>query len=122
RTYYRLFDHMILVSALLAGAGRHRERIEYMSALAFCYAMGGFTYHVFPAMGPIYRDEAIFAGLRDLPLISNHFHALLARTHAEATAGTLQTLPSYEFIACMPSLHMAHELVMLYYARHSRVA
>jgi hypothetical protein len=30
-------------------------------------------------------------------------------------------IETYEFIACMPSLHMAHETVMLFFSRHSLI-
>ncbi len=121
RIYYHLFEHMFLVSLFLVAACLHRERVEYLGALALCYLMGGVAYHLMPALGPIYADTETFAAMRRMPLVSTAFQGLLARNHLAVQAGTLTELPSYEFIACMPSLHMAHELVMLYYARHSKV-
>jgi hypothetical protein len=37
-----------------------------------------------------------------------------------AVNGQLKTIDTYAFIAGMPSLHMAHETVMLHFSRRSR--
>lgn len=119
RTYYRLFEHMAIVSVFLTALGRSRERIEYLGALALCYVLGGFTYYAFPAMGPAYADPEAFAFLQHHSLITNHFQPLLWHTTTGVRSGVLQELRSYDFIACMPSLHMAHEAVMLFHARRN---
>lgn len=117
--YYRLFNHMTLVSVFLIGARCAQQRTEFISALVICYALGGCAYYLYPALGPGYFDPHAFDYLRRLPLLTNHYRGLLlANTKAMAT-GAPGPLQSYEYIACMPSLHMAHEFVMLYYARRS---
>lgn len=119
--YYHIFQHMALVSVFLVAAALPKERIEYLGSLALCYVIGGLSYHLFPAVGPAFADPESFAFLRQLPLLTNYFQAfLLANTEAVAQ-GNAEFLSSYDYIACVPSLHMAHEFVMLYYARHSRV-
>lgn len=122
RVYYHLFEHMVLVSIFLSTAGRNRERVEYLSALALCYILGGFAYHFMPALGPAFWEPNRYVFLRHQPLITNLFQPLLFRNTQAAQNGTLERLASYEFIACMPSLHLAHEFVMLYYARSSWIA
>jgi hypothetical protein len=121
RIYYKLFDHMALVSVFLSAAGRKRERVEYSSALALCYVLGGLSYHLFPVLGPAFAEPGYFAALRQQDLITNYFQAALLETTHAARAGSLSELNSYDFIAAFPSLHIAHELVMLYYARNSRI-
>ena len=86
--YFKFFLHMALTTALLLGLGRPRERLEYLGALAICYVLGGPLYHLYPAAGPTYADPAAYAHLRGLPHMTN--------------------------VACMPSLHLAHETVMLW--------
>jgi hypothetical protein len=122
KVYYRLFDHMVLTSAFLVGYAHPRERVEYLSALAFCYLIGGAAYYLYPGLGPVYADPAAFGYLNEQWLTAPLYQRALLADTVGAADGTLTRLPSYEFVACMPSLHMAHEFVMLYYARHSRIA
>ena len=119
--YYLLFDHMFVVSAFLTGLGRRGLRLQYLSALGLCYLLGGISYYCFAGLGPVFHDPQTYAFLRKLPLTSNWFHRALARNTMAARDGSLKLIQSYEFIACVPSLHIAHELVMLWYARSSRV-
>ena len=119
--YYLLFDHMFVVSAFLTGLGRRGLRLQYLSALGLCYLLGGVSYYCFAGLGPVFSDPQTYAFLRKLPLTSNWFHNVLARNTMAARDGSLKVIQSYEFIACVPSLHIAHELVMLWYARSSRV-
>ncbi len=121
RVYYLLFDHMFVVSAFLTGFGRRGLRLEYLGALGLCYLIGGISYYCYAGLGPVFHDPATYAFLRELPLTSNWYHNALARNTMAARDGTLKVIQSYEFIACVPSLHIAHELVMLWYGRHSRI-
>jgi membrane-associated phospholipid phosphatase len=51
----------------------------------------------------------------------NYVQAVLFRNTSAINEGTATGIQTWGYVACMPSLHMAHELVMLYFARHSRV-
>jgi membrane-associated phospholipid phosphatase len=121
--YFKFFEHMAVTTALLLGMRRSRERLEYLGALAICYLIGGPLYHVWPGLGPVYFEPQVFAHLDGLHgLMSNDVRAwLFANTHA-VIVGRARRVETWGYIACMPSLHMAQELVMLWYARRSRIA
>jgi membrane-associated phospholipid phosphatase len=118
--YYHLFHHMVFVSLFLVGAARRELRFEYQGSLAICYLLGGFAYHLFPLLGPAFVDAEAFAPHRASPNLTTHFQSLLLHNTRLAATGEVGRLQSYEYLAAMPSLHMAHELVMLWYSRGSR--
>ncbi|MEZ4233331.1 MAG: phosphatase PAP2 family protein [Polyangiaceae bacterium] len=121
--YFHFFPHMALVNVFLVGLQAPRKRIEYLGALAICYIVGGPLYWVFPGLGPSYHDPEPFRFLLDIPHGSTApIRAWLdGNTHAVLT-GKAKVLHTWGYIACMPSLHVAHEVVMLWYARRSRLA
>lgn len=120
RTYYRIFEHMAVVALFLSGLGRHRTRHTYVASLSVAYLVGAVAYFVVPSVGPAYSDPDTFAFLRALPLTTNAFQPFLLSNTMAAEDGSLARISTYEFIAAMPSLHMAHEFVMLHYSRFSR--
>jgi hypothetical protein len=120
KIYYYLFDHMAIVSAYLSGLNRPAVRQRYVSALCLCYLIGAVSYYALPSVGPAFFDPGTFVFVRDMKLETEFFHQyLFYHTHA-AASGTLRELPTYAFLAAMPSLHMAHEFVMLWYSWKSR--
>ncbi|MFZ5891522.1 MAG: phosphatase PAP2 family protein [Myxococcota bacterium] len=119
--YFRFFHHMALTTVLLVSLRLGRERIEYLGALAICYIVGGPLYHVWPGAGPGYFDSRAFTFLSQHPLLANPIRAWLYENTSTVLAGKATLLKTWGYIACMPSLHVAQEFVMLYYARHSRV-
>lgn len=121
--YCWLFHHMAIVSAFLFGLRDQRQRTEYLSALAVCYLLGAPLYWLCPAAGPAYFDPAQFAFLRHYPLINvNWMQSVLYQNTLEINERQPTVLSTWSYIACMPSLHMAHETVMLFYARSSKIA
>jgi hypothetical protein len=120
-TYFRIFEHMALTTALLLGRGDERARTEYVASLAICYFVGAPLYLTFPAAGPVYFDPGAFRFLHEHPLIVNQVQTSLLRNTAAVNDGRASLLYTWGYIACMPSLHLAHELVMLYFARVSKI-
>lgn len=121
--YFRLFHHMALTTVLLFGMRQRKERFEYLGALGLCYLLGGPLYHLFPGVGPSYFDQEAFGYIVDDPsLATNEIRFWLYRNTMDVLSGQAQTIRTWGYVACMPSLHIAHELVMLYYARRSTVA
>ena len=119
-TYFRLFEHMTVGSMFLLGAGRSKERARLWIALAICYILGGFSYYALPGLGPAYHEAELYGFLRaSAPVTAHTQQALWSASNSMKTAVNV-VLPTYGFIACFPSLHMAHEFVLLYYARFSR--
>lgn len=118
--YLRIFDQMATVSLFLIGAGKRSERIVFQSALALCYLFGAVSYFILPGFGPAFFDPDAYAFLQGHGLWAPVVQEALAANSLSVTTGTVSALPPYQFLACMPSLHMTHELVMLYYARHDR--
>jgi hypothetical protein len=122
RIYYRLFEHMALASVFLVGLRKLGERNALLGSLAFAYLLGALAYHFAPAVGPAFHDPGAFAYLTQDPrLISNIFRLRLLANTLAVTEGQARVLDTYEYLAAVPSLHMAHEFIMLYYARHSRL-
>jgi len=120
--YFRFFHHMVLTAVLLLGLRQGKQRIEYLGALALCYLIGGPLYHVFPAVGPGYSEPPYYAFLARGALTTNEIRLWLLGNTTGVMNGTATELRTWGYIACMPSLHVAHELVMLWYARRSRLA
>ena len=112
---------MALTTVLLVSLRLGRERIEYLGALAICYIIGGPLYHVWPGAGPGYFDARTFEFLGQNPILVNPIRAWLYENTASVLSGHAVILKTWGYIACMPSLHVAQEFVMLYYARHSRL-
>jgi membrane-associated phospholipid phosphatase len=54
-------------------------------------------------------------------LAVNYVQAALFDNTAAVNEGRAASIQTWGYIACMPSLHMAHEFVMLYFARRSPV-
>lgn len=120
---YFHFPHMALVNVLLVGMRASRERIEYLGALAICYILGGPLYWLFPGVGPSYHEPQLFRFLQDIP----HGLTLPVRGWLDGNTqavlmGKAQVVRTWGYVACMPSLHIAQEVVMLWYARRSRLA
>lgn len=119
--YFRLFDHMVVASAFLMGAGRVMERWRLLGALGLCYVLGAGAYYLWPGLGPAFHEPERFAFLTEQGgLQTGIAQRLLALNTEAAAAGHAFELHPYAYVACMPSLHIAHELVMLWYARASR--
>jgi hypothetical protein len=118
--YYLLFNHMALVSLFLVGARRPEERVQFIASLALCYLIGGVASYAWPGLGPGYYEPEVYDYLDRLPLATNAFRRILLRNTTALANGDPGQIQTYEYIACMPSLHMAHEFVMLYFARRSR--
>jgi len=117
--YFHFFEHMALTTVLLVTLRKRAERSEYLAALALCYLIGGLGYHLYPAQGPSYFEPQYFGFLQRPSLITRPVRAWLKYNTDTALHCTASTLRTWSYIACMPSLHVAHELVMLYYSRHS---
>ncbi|HEX3776911.1 MAG TPA: phosphatase PAP2 family protein [Polyangiaceae bacterium] len=115
--YFRLFQHMILVGILLTARRDARERAEYCAALGVCYLLGAPLYHLFPAWGPGYFEPQYFAYLDNQKLTTAGVRFWLWQNTREIARGTATELYTWSYIACMPSLHIAHECVMAYYGR-----
>lgn len=120
--YFALFKHMTLTSLFLIGAREKKLRTELIASLVICYVLGGITYYLWPGLGPGYFAFDQYAYLERLPTTTRIVRALLHQNTASMATGHPRPIVTYAYIACMPSLHMAHELVMLWYARTSRVA
>jgi membrane-associated phospholipid phosphatase len=120
--YLKIFDHMAVTTAFLLGLRDLRQRTEYLGALAICYLLGAPLYLLCPAAGPAYFDPAQFMFLRHQQLSVNYVQAMLYHNTAAVNDGRSRVLSTWSYIACMPSLHMAHESVMLFYVRASKPA
>jgi hypothetical protein len=116
-TYFRLFDHMLLTGMLLLTRRDAQERIEYLAALTICYLLGAPLYHLYPAWGPGYFEPAHFAYLNDPRLTTSGIRIWLWNNTHDVARGTAKQLVTWSYVSCLPSLHVAHEVVMAFYAR-----
>jgi len=121
RVYYLLFHHMAIVSIFFIGAHAPRRRAEFIAALAICYWIGGIAYYAWPGLGPRYFDPHAYAYLGHQRLSTNYFYRVLFENTYAVSQNRPGAFDTYDYVACMPSLHMAHELVMLYFARSSKI-
>lgn len=120
--YFHFFEHMALTSVLLTACRKEGERTEYLAALALCYVIGGPVYHLLPARGPTYFDRSYYHFLERDGLTVAGIRIWLDRNTREVLSGVATEVRTWGYVACMPSLHIAQEVVMLFYARHSRLA
>ena len=118
-TYFRFFHHMLLTGILLVARRDAEERIEYLTALAICYLLGAPLYHLYPAWGPGYFEPAHFLYLNDPRLTTSVVRGWLWNNTHDVMRGTAKQLVTWSYISCLPSLHVAHEIVMAFYVRRS---
>ena len=119
--YYLFFHHMALTALFLFACDDNEEQWRYVLSLALCYTLGGLSYFLFPAMGPAYFDPAHFTYLNTDAEFTTFIQGCLKTSTDDASIGRLAVIETFAFIACMPSLHMAHETIMLFYSRRSRL-
>lgn|GEM_PF-1668099 len=119
--YYLFFHHIVLVALFLFALGDRREQLRYLTCLSLCYLLGGGAYYFYPAWGPAYYAPADFGYLKEGAPQTVFFQDMLWRATQESIQGNLAKIEPYAFIACMPSLHMAHETIMLFYSRRSLI-
>lgn len=120
--YLSLFKHFTLASVLLIGTRDQQRRNELIGALIVAYMLGGVAHYVWPAIGPTYAMPERYAYLFDGPYRTRLLREMLYRNTQRAATNTATHVYLYGYIAAMPSLHLAHEAVMLWYARVSRIA
>lgn len=121
--YNRFFHHMILTTVLLFALRKPREQNEYLAALLFCYLAGGPLYHLWPAVGPMFFEPEYFEHVSSQPgLVTNFLQHWLFRQTGLVNQGEAKELLTWTYLAAMPSLHVAHEVVMTWYSRRSRIA
>lgn len=121
QVYFYFFHHMLLITVLLTGMKQRTEQIQYLGALSICYLMGGSLYYLFPGVGPIFYEPELYSYL--VKGSTTHFVRGWLLSNVEGVIrGDTQVIHTWGYIACMPSLHIAHELVMLYFARRSTIA
>lgn len=115
---------MLLVSIFLAATGNHIERQRYILSLVFCYLVGAFSYYALPALGPVFYNPDLFKFIKIFAPHTYDIQQLLVHntSAAQARFTTITQLDVFGFIASMPSLHLAHETIMIYYSRQSKIA
>jgi len=118
--YFLFFHHIALVALFLFSRADRIDEIRYFIALCACYLIGVLSYFLMPTLGPVYFDPGSFAYVRDLVSFTPMIQDFLRSATEAAVNGQLKTIETYAFIAGMPSLHMAHETVMLHFSRRSR--
>ncbi len=117
--YYLFFHHMALVALFLFTRGEHAEQWRYVAALSLCYLLGALSYYLLPALGPAYHDPGSFTYLKSEAPFTSGIQRFLWNSTTASVHGSLSKIHTFAFIACMPSLHMAHETIMLFYSRRS---
>jgi membrane-associated phospholipid phosphatase len=119
--YMSVFEHMIAASIFLGGLRDRRQQVELLAALTLSYLIGGLAYHLLPSIGPVFvAERPRFDFLLDDRLETFHAVKWLRSNNLWITTGAATVLQPYSYVAAMPSLHPAHEVVMVWYARSSR--
>lgn len=119
--YYHSFDHLLLQLVFLAALGDREERARYIAAMCLTYVVGGLAYHLVPSLGPIYHAPSRYAYLEPFAKSAAEYRGILAEHVQRVIGGKGGDLVSYEYVAAMPSLHVAQEAVMTFHARRSTV-
>lgn len=119
RVYYLFFHHIALVALFLFATRSHLEQLRYITSLLTCYLLGALFYYITPTLGPIYFDQPSFGYVAKYAPFTSKIQDLLFFFTEQSIQGKLQTIETFAFIAGTPSLHMAHESIMLYFSRRS---
>src|SRR5690606_39310766 len=98
---------MALTALFLFACDDNEEQWRYVLSLSLCYMLGGLTYFLFPALGPVYFDPSHFAYLNTDADFTNFIQKYLETSTNKAVSGQLSVVETFAFFACMPSLHMA---------------
>lgn len=117
--YFLFFHHMALTALFLFACDDNDEQWRYVLSLSLCYLLGGLSYFILPGLGPVYFDSSAFSYLTTYAKFTASVQDFLRISTNGAIHGQLKVIDTFAFIACMPSLHMAHETVMLFYSRRS---
>lgn len=118
--YFLFFHHIALVALFLFSRADRLEETRYFVTLVACYLIGSLSYFLLPTLGPVFYDPERFSYIRKVVSFTPMIQDLLQHSTESVASGQLKTISTYAFIAGMPSLHMAHETVMLYFSRKSR--
>lgn len=119
QVYFMFFHHIALVAIFIFGRNDASDQRRYISSLSLCYLLGAATYYILPAKGPAFYDPETFSYLRQHARFTLGIQNLLRSSTDAAIRGDLELVQTYAFIAAMPSLHMAHETIMLFFSRRS---
>jgi hypothetical protein len=117
KIYFGFFQHILIVSAFLMGSGQKKLQASFGNTLALCYILGSFSYYLLPTLGPVYADPDAFSHLPQIVPFTSHIQKALYGSTLQASTGKLQTIQTYMFAAATPSLHMAHESIMVFFCR-----
>ena len=92
----------ISLAIALIWSNRLRVGITYVSALSICWILGALSYYMLPALGPIFADPQVFAGLPDTGVAQ--LQATLLEHRREVLADPAST-NAVQSIAAFASLH-----------------
>ncbi len=98
-----------------------RAHLRDPFVLGYClfWLLGGLSYYLFPSMGPIYHQPAVFEGvMQHTPIAAKLNHELLIDYRAFAAAPWSHEPMLYYGIAAMPSLHVGACAMFACFARH----
>jgi hypothetical protein len=101
---YLAFLTFVPVSLAIAliWSNRLRVGITYVSALSICWILGAISYYIIPALGPVFADPQVFAGLPDTGVAK--LQATLLEHRREVLADPAAT-NAVQSIAAFASLH-----------------
>ena len=120
--YYAQFLLTIAVAfAWLGAALSFRERARFAAGFALLWIVGGWAYVGTPSLGPCYVFPADYAAVRpEMPLQTQTQKLLLAQYHAvtegSKEGGTIGLNAAFG-IGAMPSLHVAGQAFVAFFAR-----
>lgn len=117
--YFLFFHHIALTALFLFASNNTSDQRRYITSMALCYLLGGLSYFLLPALGPAYFDPPSFSYVSSHAPFTAFVQKFLQTTTQLSMQGQLIEIETFAFIACMPSLHMAHETIMLFFARRS---
>ena len=92
----------ISLAIALIWSNRLRVGITYVSALSICWILGAVSYYILPALGPVFADPQVFAGLPDTGVAQ--LQATLLEHRREVLADPAST-NAVQSIAAFASLH-----------------
>ena len=120
--YVFFFAYMLICLAGLLLRGDRKKLRQYCIASLLCYLLGAPLYFVIPTMGPAFFDAHAFQFVQEQGLISGAIQAELRHNMASLLAGNLHVLPTFGFVAAIPSLHVTHTVIIGHFSKTTRTS
>jgi hypothetical protein len=120
--YFRFFQHMFMVTLYLSIRKDDTERDRLLSTLALTYVLGALAYQLLPSLGPVFYDPAAYGYTISSGFRSRSVQEFLINNTRHVSTTRDGNLEIFGYVAAVPSLHVAQDLLCVYAVRRYPLA